>query len=185
MISISCPMKKSHTQHTSASVAPTPHREHRRERDHVGRRHRQNPDGTLPNVVLSPGPAHPGPVHPGPVHYKNGRRPTERRDIEGSVQPIAPGSKRPSHGQPRDVQPRDSNTSHPYTSPNYNNRTVPNPITHMNGGSESLSYGQRQAGKNGTGGETIADPGRGFVGEDGGHGRKPFWRNLFCCVVAG
>lgn len=145
----------------------TPHREHRRERDreHGPRRSRQVPDGSTPNqLVLSPSPA----------LIKNSRRPTERaRDI-GSVQPLAPTSRRAS--QQRDATGLSSgglSTPHPYAaapSPNgYRNvsaqdaygRQSPNPSPHhlpngtaANGahptGSESFLYGQGPTGKNGT-----------------------------------
>lgn len=198
MISNSWPFNENHIQHTSASVTPTPHREHRRDREHGGRRPRQVPDGTTPNqLVLSPTPA----------HVKSSRRPQtgERgnalRDI-GSVQPLAPTSRRASQQQ-RDVNGGHA-SPHPYAAPpngNGYNRTAysPKPVPHqlhMNGGSESFLYGQPQAAKNGTGSReetTIADPGmpvRGFdreqmqrVGErdeDGGHGQKGFWSNLCC-----
>jgi casein kinase 1 len=125
------------------------------------------------------------------------------RDI-GSVQPLAPTSRRASQQQ-RDVN--GGHTSpHPYATPPNGYRTAntnafgrhsPNPVPHqlLNGGSESFLYGQ-PAGKNGADSReetTIADPGvhvRGFnreqmqrVGEgdeDGGHGRKGFWSNLCC-----
>ena len=125
------------------------------------------------------------------------------RDI-GSVQPLAPTSRRASQQQ-RDVNGGHSSPSpHPYATPPNGYRTTntfgrhsPNPapaLLHMNGGSESFLYGQPQAGKNGTGSPeetTVAEPVvrvRGFdrmqrVGErdeDGGHGRKGFWSNLCC-----
>ncbi|KAF9565376.1 kinase-like protein [Agrocybe pediades] len=155
--------------HPSASSA-TPHRETRRERDH-GRRSRQVPDGTTPNQLV---------LSPAPVHQKNSRRtPTADRANAsqniGSVQPLAPTSRRASQQQ------RDGNmitsaglSPHPYatapsqngyrtTTPTYG-RHSPNTGANMqlngNGqqnGSESFLYGQAQAGKNGSG-EAMVNP---------------------------
>jgi len=190
--------------HTSASVTPTPHREHRRDREHGGRRSRQVPDGTTPSqLVLSPTPA----------HVKSSRRPAtgERntsRDV-GSALPLPPTSRRPSQ---RDVL--GAGLTHPYaTTPNTGYRTAPTTNAfdrppnvlpaHMHGGSESFLYGQ-QAGKNGSGSReetTIAGTGQRDLGgqargmgmfdreqmqrvgeqdEDGGHGRKGIWSALCC-----
>lgn len=190
--------------HTSASVNPTPHREHRRDREHGGRRPRQVPDGTTPNqLVLSPNPA----------HVKSSRRPQtgERgnpsRDI-GSVQLLAPTSRRPSQ-QHRDANGLGSGgpSSHPYataqngyrtvTTPNTFGRHSPNPAQHINGHmnmneSESFSYGQPQVGKSSPeetgmrhhGGQVRGDFDQmqrgGEQDEDGDHGRKGFLR-IFCC----
>jgi casein kinase 1 len=150
------------SNHTPASVAATPHREHRRERDH-GRRPRQTPDGTTPNqLVLSPSPA----------HVKTSRRVnsgTDRnnssRDI-GSVQPLAPASRRQSGTKDLNMGSATLNAPHPYaTAPSptgYRNtqtptnygRQSPSNALHPNGngmnGSESFLYGQAQAGKNGS-----------------------------------
>jgi len=164
-----------YTQHTSASVTPTPHREHRRDREHGGRRSRQAPDGTTPNqLVLSPTPAH----VKGSRRPQTGERGNTSRDI-GSVQPLAPASRRASQQQ-RDVSGLGSATltsPHPYaTTPNTGYRTAntfgrhsPNPAPHMHSGnghingSESFLYGQPQAGKNGSGSReetTIAGTGQ-------------------------
>jgi len=185
-------------EHTSASVTPTPHREHRRDREHGGRRSRQVPDGTTPSqLVLSPTPA----------HVKSSRRPAtgERgnasRDV-GSVQPLAPTSRRASQHQ-RDVL-GSAGLTHPYATTNTGYRTALKTTFDRspNGGSESFLYGQQQAGKNGSGSRedtTIAGQrdlggqvrGMGMfdreqmqrVGEqdeDGGHGRKGIWSALCC-----
>ncbi|KAF9048469.1 kinase-like domain-containing protein [Panaeolus papilionaceus] len=151
-----------YSSHTSAAAATPNHREHRRDRDRDhGRRSRQVQDGTTPNqLVLSPAPAHVN---------KSSRRPTADnrgtpRDI-GSVQPLAPTSRRASQQQ-RDGMPSATlTTPHPYAtapsptgyrsqqSPAFG-RHSPNPQVlgngHMNG-SESFLYGQAQAGKTGSG----------------------------------
>ncbi|KAF8149835.1 kinase-like protein [Crassisporium funariophilum] len=186
--------------HQSASATPTPHREHRRDREHGGRRSRQVPDGTTPNqLVLSPAPA-------------------QVKDIS-SVQPLVSASRRASQQQ-RDNSAVGSaalSTPHPYATapngtgyrstptPNAYGRNSPNPAPHLNGnglnGSESFLYGQQQAGKPGNGsrdGTTLAgfDPmgSRGMhmhdrermqrVGEqdeDGGHGRRKGFFGALCC----
>ena len=198
-------MNENYMQHTSASVTPTPHREHRRDREHGGRRPRQVPDGTTPNqLVLSPNPA----------HVKSSRRPQtgERgnpsRDI-GSVQLLAPTSRRPSQ-QHRDANGLGSGgpSSHPYataqngyrtvTTPNTFGRHSPNPAQHINGHmnmneSESFSYGQPQVksspeetGMRHHGGQVRGDFDQmqrgGERDEDGDHGRKGFSR-FFCCSM--
>ncbi|KAF5327774.1 hypothetical protein D9619_004558 [Psilocybe cf. subviscida] len=150
------------SNHTPASVAATPHRTDRREREreHNGRRSRQVQDGTTPNqLVLSPAPA----------HHKNSRRATgdrgASRDINNSVQPLAPASRRASQ-QARDVSAT-LTAPHPYaTAPsptpyrttngsNVYGRHSPNtaPNGQSNGpvnGSESFLYGQTPVGKNST-----------------------------------
>ncbi|KAH9481485.1 Casein kinase I-like protein 1 [Psilocybe cubensis] len=160
------------SSHASASAAATPHREARRERDH-GRRSRQ-PDGTTPNQLV---------LSPAPIHQKSSRRtPTGDRDrlanTSGSVQPLAPTSRRASQQQRGDIGGINSATltaPHPYATapspngyrnaptPNTYGRQSPNPPPnmhlgangHMNG-SESFLYGQAQAGKNGSGEATTA-----------------------------
>ena len=170
--------RKKSPQHASASSAATPHRETRRERDH-GRRSRQVQDGTTPNQLV---------LSPAPVHQKNSRRtPTgdrggNTRDL-GSVQPLAPNSRRGSQ-QHRDISGINSaalTAPHPYatapsptgyrtaTTPNTYDRHSPNPPhLHPNGnghlnGSESFLYGQAQAGKNGSG-EGTTNPGQREMG---------------------
>ncbi|KAF8959474.1 kinase-like domain-containing protein [Flammula alnicola] len=166
------------SNHTSASAAAAPHRETRRERDHGGRRSRQVPDGTTPNQLV---------LSPAPVHQKSSRRTgtgdraNTSRDVGGSVQPLAPQSRRASQ-QPRDINGISSGAltaPHPYatapsptgyrtaTATNNYGRHSPNPTPQMlaNGnahlnGSESFLYGQAQAGKNGSG-EGTTTPGTG------------------------
>ncbi|KAK7454438.1 Palmitoylated plasma membrane-bound casein kinase [Stygiomarasmius scandens] len=146
--------------HANAS-SPHAHREHRRDREHGGHR-RGSRQAQDPNLVVSPAPA----------HVKSTRRPPQdrgnsSRDI-GSVQPLAPTSRRASQQQQREASALASvglSTPHPYAtapSPNgYRNSTYernsPNPannaIPNGNGvhanGSDSFLYGQIQ-GKNGT-----------------------------------
>jgi len=182
--------------HTSASVTPTPHREHRRDREHGGRRSRQVPDGTTPNqLVLSPTPA----------HVKSSRRPPtgERgnasRDV-GSAQPLVPTSRRASQHQ-QNVLASAAPPSHPYAAaPNTGGyRTaIDRPAAHIHGhGSDSFLYGQ-QPGKNGsgspeeTGVKLQREPGGqagavfdqmqrvGEHDEDADHGRKGIWATLCC-----
>ncbi|KAJ3510487.1 hypothetical protein NLJ89_g4646 [Agrocybe chaxingu] len=170
------------SSHTAASAVATPHREHRRERDH-GRRSRQVPDGTTPNqLVLSPAPVH----VKGSRRTGNGERSGNPRDV-GSVQPLAPGSRRASQQQ-KDINGINSanlSTPHPYaTAPsptgygtartaNAYGRHSPNPPPHLlNGtgmnGSESFLYGQAQAGKGGSNSREGTTNG---VGQPGGQVR--------------
>ncbi|KAF9533759.1 kinase-like domain-containing protein [Crepidotus variabilis] len=153
------------SNHTPASVAATPHREHRRERDrdHAGRRSRPPPqDGTTPaGVVLSPSPAH---VKAGRRVTSENRNNSSSRDI-GSVQPLAPASRRASQAKDVTMGSATLTAPHPYaTAPSptgYRNtqtsntfgRHSPNNQLHPNGnvnGSESFLYGQAQAGKAGS-----------------------------------
>jgi casein kinase 1 len=174
-------------------VTPTPHREHRRDREHGGRRSRQVPDGTTPNqLVLSPTPA----------HVKSSRRPHtgERGNASRDIGSVQPPSRRPS--QPK-WEVNAGSSSHPYATvqngyrtPNFD-RHSPNPAHE----SESFLYGQPQNGKNGSGSPeetTMAGtrhPGgqaRGMMfdreqmqrvgeqDEDGDHGRKGFL-GFLCC----
>ncbi|KIK62472.1 hypothetical protein GYMLUDRAFT_164614 [Collybiopsis luxurians FD-317 M1] len=153
------------------------HREHRRDRDREHGTHRrgsrQTPDpANTSGLVLSPAPA----------HVKSNRRPANERgnstnrDI-GSVQPLAPTSRRASQAQ------RDANAlsnvglttaPHPYaTAPSPNGyrtnternpygRNSPNPATGLgngngipNNGSESFLYGQMPKGTNSREGTTT------------------------------
>ncbi|KAF9063034.1 kinase-like domain-containing protein [Rhodocollybia butyracea] len=176
----------------------TPHRERRdREREHGahrrGSRQPQEPANTSSGLVVSPAPA----------HVKSSRRPAtnERnnstpRDI-GSVQPLAPTSRRASQQQ------RENSALASVADRNAYGRNSPNPAAGLtNGilphnGSESFLYGQMPAkGTNSREGTTTgtglrdALPGpvrsmaiydremNGFreQDEDGGHGRgKGFW----------
>ena len=174
--------KRNKSPQHSGSSAPTPHRETRRERDH-GRRSRQVHDGTTPNQLV---------LSPAPIHHKNSRRtPAGDRGVNtrdlGSVQPLAPNSRRGSQQQ-RDISGMTSAAltapPHPYatapsptgyraaTTPNTYGRHSPNaPHLHANGnghlnGSESFLYGQAQAGKNGSG-EGMANPGQREMGGQG------------------
>ena len=172
-------------QHTSASVSPTPHREHRREREHRdrehgGRRSRQVPDGTTPNqLVLSPTPA----------HVKSSRRPPtgERGNVprDVSTQPLAPTSRRASQQPQRDVPTNPVlPPSHPYATPRHRTAAAPIP----NGGSDSF---WQQPGKNRSGSREEITVQREIVrafdqmqgvGEqdkDVGH-RKGIWATLCC-----
>jgi len=143
--------------------SPAPHREHRRdrEREHGAHRRgsRQNQDASANTSGLV--------ITPAPAHVKSSRRPANNertnstpRDI-GSVQPLAPTSRRASQQQ-REASALASvglSTPHPYaTAPSPNGyrtternafgRSSPNPaiITNGNGlpnnGSESFLYGQ-------------------------------------------
>ncbi|KAF9000714.1 kinase-like protein [Cyathus striatus] len=189
----------------ASSTPATPHREHRRDREHGARRaSRQVPDGTTPNqLVLSPAQA----------HVKSNRRPPtgERgnvsRDI-GSVQPVPPTSRRAS--QREGLGSAALSTPHPYaTAPSPNGyrsnanpgygRHSPNPQANGPGalnGSESFLYGQGQTIKNDSR-EIMNDMMNGPRGmnmydreqmqkasgqdEDGGHGRRRgFWAALCC-----
>lgn len=171
-------------------MTPTPHREHRRDREHGGRRSRQVPDGTTPNqLVLSPTPA----------HVKSNRRPQtgERantpRDF-GSIQPFSSApNRRPSQQQQQ--QHRDP---HPYATVPNGHRTVTTPNTfgrHSPNPNESESFfnGQPPTGRNGSApqGTTMRHPDGQAIGireqmqrvreqDDGDHGRKGF-RRFWCC----
>lgn len=163
-------------QHTPGSVAATPHREHRRERDH-GRRSRLPADGTVPNQLV---------VSPAPAHIKNSRRIAsggERNNLrDGSVQPLAPNSRRAS--QNKDISAGLS-APHPYAAapsptgyrnsptPNNHGRHSPSNVLQSNGvnGSESVLYAQAQIGKNGSASrENTTLP--------GGNGRDGVVRNM-------
>ncbi|KAF5392369.1 hypothetical protein D9757_001461 [Collybiopsis confluens] len=170
------------------SSSPQTHREHRRDRDRDHGTHRrgsrqpQEAANTSTGLVLSPTPA----------HVKNGRRPTNdrgnstNRDI-GSVQPLAPASRRASQAQ-RDANALSSaglsTTPHPYAtapSPNgYRNNTersgygrnspIPAPVNGglPNNGSESFLYGQLPKGTNSREGTTTGGTGTRDVQAPGG-----------------
>lgn len=143
------------------AASPHAHREHRRDRDHGHRRSRQNadPNSTSP-LVLSPAPAHVKSSSRRPAAQE---RTNSARDI-GSVQPLAPTSRRTSQQQ-REASALASVgiSPHPYaTAPSPNGyrsgagreygRHSPNPNGLANlhpNGSESFLYNQGQ-GKNGT-----------------------------------
>ncbi|PBK75571.1 related to casein kinase I cki2 [Armillaria ostoyae] len=143
------------------AASPHAHREHRRDRDHGHRRSRQNadPNSTSP-LVLSPAPAHVKSSSRRPAAQE---RTNSARDI-GSVQPLAPTSRRTSQQQ-REASALASVgiPPHPYaTAPSPNGyrsgagreygRHSPNPNGLANlhpNGSESFLYNQGQ-GKNGT-----------------------------------
>lgn len=189
--------------HSSASSPATPHRETRRERDH-GRRSRPVQDGTTPGQLV---------LSPSPVHHKSSRRPPADRGGNtprdgGSVQPLAPNSRRASQ------QHRDTSATltapHPYATapsptgyrtantPNTYDRHSPN-TQHLQGnghlnGSESFLYAQAQAGKNGSGEGTTNQrvramdlydrdqmQKRGEQDEDGGHHRPRGFFSILCC----
>ncbi|KAJ2917404.1 hypothetical protein MD484_g2989, partial [Candolleomyces efflorescens] len=104
-------------------------REHRRE--HGGRRSRQPgaQDGTTPNgLVISPAPAH---MKSSRRH--GGDRNQSSRDVNNSVQPVAPNSRRGS--QQRDINMPGSglSTPHPYA-------TAPSPNGYRNG---NPAYGRQ------------------------------------------
>ncbi|GAW07796.1 kinase-like protein [Lentinula edodes] len=165
--------------HASSSAT---HREHRREREHGahrrGSRQAQDPTNTSSGLVVSPAPA----------HVKSSRRPAngERgnstpRDI-GSVQPLAPASRRASQQQ-REASALASvgiSTPHPYaTAPTPNGyrsnpdrtafgRSSPIPAPGLpngngngipNNGSESFLYGQMPKGPNSREGTTTGGTG--------------------------
>ncbi|KJA26215.1 hypothetical protein HYPSUDRAFT_133298 [Hypholoma sublateritium FD-334 SS-4] len=155
----------------AGNVAPTPHRETRRDREHGGRRTRQVADGTTPNqLVLSPAPAH----HKSSRRAPTGDRANSRDLNSASVQPLAPQSRRASQ-QPGGGNSAALSAPHPYatapsptgyrvgTANNSYGRHSPNPTPqmlangngHMNG-SESFLYGQTPMAKNGSG-EAIAN----------------------------
>jgi casein kinase 1 len=170
--------------HTSASVAPTPHR---RDREHGGRR-RQAPDGTTPNqLVLSPSPAHVVKRRPTGEQQRASGLGSGNGLISGnglgSGQPLAP-SRRASQRDHREHSGRELNgrelngltPPHQYNKSNMygHSPNAPNAMPHlldMNVGSASYL----QAGMN----RTAETKQRGDV--DGGHGRKGFWRIFFCC----
>jgi casein kinase 1 len=172
-------------------VTPTPHREHRRDREHGGRR-RQAPDGTTPNqLVLSPSPAHVKSRRPQTGEQQRGSGLGSGNGL-GSVQPLAPTSRRASQRDQRELNGHRELYSHtpphPYAT-NYKSNAygrhspnAPNAMPHlvdMNVGSESYLQGQTHAGKNRTAETNGFDMQRGD--EDGGHGRKGFSRMFFCC----
>ncbi|GLB40472.1 putative kinase-like protein [Lyophyllum shimeji] len=150
--------------HAAASPA-TPHRDHRRDRDHGAHRRasRQVQDNVTPStpLVLNPAPAH---VKGG--RRTNGERGTSNRDIS-SVQPLAPTTRRTSQRQQDATAPANAGLSppHPYAtapSPNgYRSQSGAygrqSPSAGVNGnangvhlnGSDTYLYGQAQH-KNGT-----------------------------------
>lgn len=91
----------------------TPHREHRRERDHGAHRRasRQLQDNITPSTPLV--------LSPAPAHVKS-RRAERGRDIS-SVQPLAPTSRRASHQQREASAVVSAGLSpHPYAAPSTN-----------------------------------------------------------------
>ncbi|KAF9046898.1 kinase-like protein [Hymenopellis radicata] len=179
--------------HANAS-SPHVHREHRRDRDHAthrrGSRQAESPSGLV--------------VSPAPAHVKGSRRPNTQdrnnsaRDI-GSVQPLAPTSRRTSQQQ-REASALASvglSAPHPYaTAPSPNGyrtgrereygRHSPNPNALVNGnglnnGSESFLYGaQGHVGARGMGVYDRDQMARvGEQDEDLGR-RRGFW-SVFCC----
>ncbi|KAJ3716083.1 kinase-like protein [Lentinula raphanica] len=155
------------TNHHASSSAP--HREHRRDREREhgahrrGTRQAQDPANASTGLVVSPAPAHVKSSRRAANAERNSSAP---RDI-GSVQPLAPTSRRASQQQQREASALASvgiSNTHPYataSTPNgYRNntdRTVygrnsPNPVPNGNGlpnnGSESFLYGQMHKGAN-------------------------------------
>ncbi|KAJ4480032.1 kinase-like protein [Lentinula aciculospora] len=173
-----CLMSVCLQSHASSSI---PHREHRRDREREhgthrrGSRQAQDPANTSLGIVVSPAPA----------HIKSSRRLAgERgnstpRDI-GSVQPLAPASRRASQQQ-RETSALASvgiSAPHPYaTAPSPNGyrsntdrtaygRSSPNPTPGLpngngipNNGSESFLYGQMPKGANSREGTTTGGTG--------------------------
>ncbi|RDB25879.1 Casein kinase I 1 [Hypsizygus marmoreus] len=150
--------------HAAASPA-TPHRDHRRERNHGAHRResRQVQDNITPStpLVLSPAPAHVKSRRTG------GERGNSNRDIS-SVQPLAPTSRRVSQQQREASALASAGLAppHPYatapTPTGYRSQAAtydrhsPNPGANGNAnglqlnGSDTYLYGQGQGGKNGT-----------------------------------
>ncbi|KAF5367096.1 hypothetical protein D9758_003959 [Tetrapyrgos nigripes] len=151
--------------HANASSPHGERREHRRDREHGGHRRgsRQAQDASNSSPLV---------VSPAPAHVKGSRRQGQERNNSsrdiGSVQPLAPTSRRASQQQQREAGALASvglSTPHPYaTAPSPNgyrtstyDRNSPNPANNMisNGnaahvnGSDSFLYGQ-MPGKNGT-----------------------------------
>ncbi|KAJ7593406.1 kinase-like protein [Mycena floridula] len=149
-----------HLAQAHANASSPHHREHRRDRDHGQRRSRQVPEASPSSpLVLSPSPA----------HVKASRRPPAERNNSGvrdigSVQPLAPASRRQSQqqreaaalasvglGAPHPYATAPSSTGYrPGTGAVYG-RHSPNPVHGLpngNGaqnGSESFLYGQNPA----------------------------------------
>jgi casein kinase 1 len=151
-------------QNAATPSPQTPHREHRRERDHGAHRRasRQVQDNVTPSTPLV--------ISPPPAHVKGSRRAdrgNSSRDI-GSVQPLAPASRRVSQQQ-REANALSSAglSPHPYASapspiPYRSSSAIggygrhsPNPVNalpngngHLNG-SDTYLFGQT-VGKTGT-----------------------------------
>ncbi|KAJ6630956.1 kinase-like protein [Mycena sp. CBHHK59/15] len=181
--------------------ASSPHghrdREHRRERERERTRaSRQTPDGASPSTPLV--------LSPAPAHVNKSRRTAGTRDNIGSVQPLAPATRRSSQqanvashpyatapsatGYTGAIAPQRTpgGTAYGRQSPNATRGMGVGNVMPAGNGSESFLYGQAQ----GSGPVAANGTARGMgmydqmerVGEqDEGHGRrKGFWASLCC-----